>query len=47
MLTGKKELMEKRETRQKRVLLLEIGEAHELLWEESSVKIGKSKFAEL
>ena len=47
ILTGKKELMEKRETRQKRVLLLKIGEAHELLWEESSVKIGISKFAEL
>ena len=29
------------------MLLLKIGEAHELFKEESSVKIGKSKFAEL
>ena len=53
MLPGKKGYVSvkqadgKREHRQKRVLLLKIGEAHELFKEESSVKIGKSKFAEL
>ena len=53
MLPGKKDYVSvkqadgKREHRQKGVLLLKIGEAHKLFKEESSVKIGKSKFAEL
>ena len=53
MLPGKKDYVSvkqaggKREHRQKRVLLLKTGEAQELFKEESSVKIGKSKFAEL
>ena len=53
MLPGKKDYVSvkqadgKREHRQKGVLLLKIGEAHKLFKEESSVKIGKSTFAEL
>ena len=53
MLPGKKDYVSvkqadgKREHRQEGVLLLKIGEAHKLFKEESSVKIGKSKFAEL
>lgn len=53
MLPGKKDYVSvkqadgKIEHRQKGVLLLKIGEAHKLFKEESSVKIGKSKFAEL
>ena len=53
MLPGKKDYVSvkqadgKREHRQKRLLLLKIGEAHELFKEESNVQIGKSKFAEL
>ena len=54
MLPGKKDNMSvkqadgKREHRQEGVLLLKIGEAHNLFKEESSVKIfGKSTFAEL
>ena len=53
MLPGKKDYVSvkqadgKREHRQEGLLLLKIGEAHKLFKEESSVKIGKSKFAEL
>ena len=53
MLPGKKDYVSvklpsgKREHRQKRLLLLKIGEAHELFTEETDLEISKSKFAEL
>ena len=53
MLPGKKDYVSvkqadgKREHRQEGVRLLKIGEAHKLFKEESSGKIGKSKFTDL